>query len=188
MTRDEALEELKIRLSDKYMLQHSIVSEAIMREFAQYYNDDVDTWGMAGLLHDIDYERTVNNPSLHGAIGADILENLDVDETIIYCVRAHNDSLGIPRNRKIDKVLVLADAISGLIIKSASTLPNKKISDISAESVLKLLSEQELVGAAGWDKIKYLDELNLTLDRFVDISVKAMGEISSEYLYAEQVK
>ncbi len=186
MTRDEALEELKIRLSDKYMLQHSIVSEAIMREFALYYVDDVEIWGMAGLLHDIDYERTVNNPSLHGAIGADILENLDVDETIVYCVRAHNESLGIPRNRKIDKVLVLADAISGLIIKSASTLPNKKISDVLAESILNMLSEQEVVGTAGWDKIKYLDELNLTLDRFVEISVKAMQEVPEEYLYAEE--
>lgn len=186
MTRDEALKELKIRLSDKYMLQHSIVSEAIMREFAIYYIDDVETWGLAGLLHDIDYERTVNNPLLHGAIGADILENLDIDETIIYCVRAHNDSLGIPRNRKIDKVLYLTDSISDLIIKSASTLPNKKISDVLAESVLTMLSEQELVGATGGDKIKYLDELNLTLDRFVEISVKAMQKVPEEFLHAEQ--
>jgi putative nucleotidyltransferase with HDIG domain len=186
MTRDEALEELKIRLSDKYMLQHSIVSEAIMREFALYFVDDVETWGMAGLLHDIDYERTVNNLSLHGTIGADILENLDVDETVVYCVRAHNDFLGIPRNRKIDKVLFLADSISGLIIKSASTLPNKKISDVSAEDVLKMLSEQESVGATGLDRIKYLDELNLTLEGFVEISVKAMQEVSEVFLYADQ--
>lgn len=186
MTRDEALEELKIRLSDKYMLQHSIVSEAIMREFALYYIDDIEIWGMAGLLHDIDYERTVNNPLLHGIIGADILENLDVDETIVYCVRAQNDSLGIPRNRKIDKVLFLADSISDLIIDSAAMLLNRKISDVLAQDILKLLSEKESVGAAGWDKVKYLDELNLTLDRFVEISVKALQEVSEEFLYAEQ--
>jgi putative nucleotidyltransferase with HDIG domain len=185
MTRDEALEELKIRLSDKYMLQHSIVSEAIMREFASYYLDDIETWGMAGLLHDIDYERTVNNPLQHGVIGANILENLDVDETIIYCVRAHNDSLGIPRNRKIDKVLFLSDSISDLIIKSASKLPNKKISDVLAESVLKMLSEEESAETTGWDKIKYLDELSLTLEKFIEISVKAMQKVPEEYLYAE---
>ncbi|QNU67876.1 HDIG domain-containing protein [Ruminiclostridium herbifermentans] len=185
MTRDEALEELKIRLSDKYMLQHSIVSEAIMREFALYYHDDIDTWGMAGLLHDIDYERTINNPMLHGVIGADILENLDVDPTIVYCVRAHNDSLEIPRNRKIDKVLFLSDPISDLIIKSASKLPNKKISDVYAEEILKMLSEQELVGDAGYDKMKHLDELSLTLEKFIEISVKAMQRVPEEYLYAE---
>ncbi len=185
MTRDEALEELKIRLSDKYMLQHSIVSEAIMREFALYYNDDIETWGMAGLLHDIDYEKTSNNPSLHGSVGADILENLNVDETVVYCIRAHNDFLGIPRNRKIDKVLFIADSISDLIINSALTLPNKKISKVSVDNILNMLSEKELVGATGWDKIKYLDELNLTLEKFVEISVKAMQKVPEEFLYAK---
>ena len=62
MTRDEAVEELKIRLSDKDVLQHSITVEAVMKEFARHYNADADIWGMVGLLHDIDYEKTVDNP------------------------------------------------------------------------------------------------------------------------------
>lgn len=184
MTRDQALEELKIRLSDKYMLQHSIVSEAIMREFAKYYKDDDETWGMAGLLHDIDYERTINNPELHGAIGAEILENLDVDENIIYCIRAHNDFQGMPRNRKMDKVLVLADSISDLIIKSALALPNKKISEVSENNLLKMLHKEGLVGTSDCNKLKYLEELDLTLEKFVQISVKAMQSIPQEYMYA----
>ena len=186
MTRDEAFEELKIRLTNKYMLQHAIVSEAIMEEFAVYYHDDVETWGMAGLLHDIDYERTVNKPELHGAIGAEILENLDIDETIVYCVRAQNDILGIPRNRKIDKVLYLADPISELIIKNASVVTSKKISEVSAEAILKMMPAEDFFGVSGHIKKKYLEELNLTLEQFIKISLKAMQLIPQEFIYAEQ--
>lgn len=186
MTRDEALEKLKIRLTNKYMLQHSIVSEAIMKEFAVYYHDDVESWGLAGLLHDIDYERTVDNPELHGAIGAEILENLDIDETIVYCVRAQNDILCIPRNRKIDKVLYLADPISDLIIKNASIRISKKISEVSAEAILKMMSEEEFFGFSGHIKKKYLEELNLTLEQFINISVKAMQVVPQEFIYAQQ--
>lgn len=186
MTRDEALEELKIRLTNKYMLQHSIVSEAIMEEFAVYYHDDIELWGMAGLLHDIDYERTVNKPELHGAMGADILENLDIDETIVYCVRAQNDILDIPRNRQIDKVLYLADPISDLIIKKASALASKKLSEVSAEAVLKMIPDEDFFGASGHIKKRYLEELNLSLEQFINISIKAMQVVPKEFIYAEQ--
>lgn len=186
MTRDEALEELKLRLSDKYMLQHSIVSEAIMREFASYYNCDEETWGLAGLLHDIDYERTVSSPMQHGAISADILENLDIDETIVYCVRAHNNSLGIPRNRKIDKVLFATDDMCDLLIKCALTLPNKKITDVTEEAVIKMITQDELLKTKYSDKLKSLDELDLTLKIFVEISVKAIQKLPSEFIYVQE--
>jgi len=178
MTRDEALEELKIRVSDKDMLQHSIAVEAIMKEFARHYNADADIWGMVGLLHDIDYERTVNNPSLHGIVGADILENLDIDGAIVYAIRAHNDYNNIPRKRKMDKVLVLAGHICDLIIKCALILPDKKISEVSVEFVVKELGEKDFEEDANINTIKHLEELGLTVEEFIEIALKAMKRVS----------
>jgi len=174
MTRDEALEELKLRVSNDDVLQHSIAVEAVMKEFAGHYNADADIWGMAGLLHDIDYEKTANDPSLHGIIGADILENLDIDEAIIYSVRAHNDLHGIPRKRKMDKVLFLADPISDLIIKCALILPNKKISEVSVEFALKKMDDKDFSEVVNRDRIKYLEDLGLTLEEFIAIALRAM--------------
>ncbi|PYG85904.1 putative nucleotidyltransferase with HDIG domain [Ruminiclostridium sufflavum DSM 19573] len=185
MTRDEALEELKIRLSDGYMLQHSIVSEAIMKQFALYFNDDIDIWAMAGLLHDIDYERTIDNPVLHGAVAADILENLNLDRTIIYSVQAHNDLQELPRNRKMDKVLYLTDFFTDYIIECAYRLPNRKISDVSAEAVYKMVCEGTRSGA--WScNITYMQELGLTAEKFIETAIRAVQEISKEYIYARQ--
>jgi putative nucleotidyltransferase with HDIG domain len=180
MTRDEALEELKIRLSDKDVLRHSLAVEAVMKEFARHYNADADIWGMAGLLHDIDHDKTVNNPSLHGIVGADILENLDIDGAIVYSVRAHNDCNDIPRKRKMDKVLVLAGFICELIIKCTLMFPDKKISEISTEFVIKKMHEKEFEQIVHKDKIKYLEELGFTIEEFITTTLMAIQGISQE--------
>ena len=180
MTRDEALEELKIRLSNKDVLQRSIAAEAVMKEFARHYKADAEMWGMAGLLHDIDYEKTEKNPSLHGIIGAEIIENLGFDEAIVYSIRAHNDYHGIPRKRKMDKVLFLADCIADLVIECASILPNKKISEVSVEYVLKKLDEKDFAEVVSRDLKKYHEELEITLQEFIEIALKAMQGVSQE--------
>ena len=176
MNRDDAFEELKLRLSNKDVLLHSIAVEAVMKNFARHYNADVDIWGLAGLLHDIDYEKTVNNPSLHGIVGADILENLGIDDSIVYSVRAHNNFNGILRKRKMDKILYLAAPLCDLIVKSAQ-LDNKKISDVSVESILKKIDEQNIVEDVSKDSIKYYEELGITIEEFVRIALNAIREI-----------
>jgi putative nucleotidyltransferase with HDIG domain len=178
MTRDEAFEELRLRISSKEILLHSIATEAVMKEFARYYNADIEIWGLAGLLHDIDYERTMNNPALHGIVGAGILENLDIDGAIVYSVKAHNNSNGIERKRKMDKVLFLADDICDLIIKCALNLPGKKISDVLPGDILNKLNEINEDEHIRECKNKHYDELGLTVEKFVKISLNAMKEIS----------
>lgn len=182
MTRDEALEELKLRLSKNDVLQHSLAVEAIMEEFARHFNADTQMWGMAGLLHDIDYEKTADNPSLHGIVGAEIIENLDIDGAIAYSVRAHNDYNGIPRKRKMDKVLFLADPISELIIDCALTLPNKKISELSVKYVLEKIDEEGFAEGANSELIKHHNELGISLKQFIEIALRAMQGVAQELI------
>jgi putative nucleotidyltransferase with HDIG domain len=172
MTRDEALEELKLRLFNKEVLQRSIVIEEIMKEFARHYNADVDIWGMAGLLHDIDYDKTRNDPMSHGITGAGIIENFEVDGAIAYSVQAHNDLLGISRKRKMDKVLYLSDFVYEAIIKCASTLPDKKVSSVTVENLnnkdfLEFLSKNT----------EYFEELSMTSEDFIKTSLKVIQRV-----------
>ena len=133
MERADALFEIKSRLFNENLIKHSLAVEAIMRELARYFGEDTELWGLAGLLHDIDYEKTAKDPSKHSIIGADILENLGINSSVVYAVRAHNDYHNIPRRRKIDIALFSADPLSGLIVATVLIIPSKKIKDIKTE-------------------------------------------------------
>lgn len=180
MERVQAFEELTARLTNRNLVKHSLAVEAIMREFAAYYKEDVDKWGLAGLFHDIDYDRTAGDPSQHGLVGAEILEGLDVDGSIIYAVKAHNDYHGIQRRRKMDKVLYAADPTSGLITASALILPSKKLEDVDLEFLMKRFNEKGFAKGAGREQIKSCEELGMTLAQFLEISLTAMKQIAEE--------
>jgi putative nucleotidyltransferase with HDIG domain len=179
MDRSHAFDELRARLTNGNLIKHSLAVEAIMRELAVHLKDDVDLWGLAGLLHDIDYDKTANDPSMHSILGAEILENLGTDPEIVYAVKAHNDFHGIDRKRKIDKALYCADPVSGLITAAALILPSKKLEDVTADFIIKRMNEKSFAKGANREQIKKCDELGLTLEVFIELALNAMKKISS---------
>ncbi len=178
MDRNRALEELRLRLENKNLIKHSFAVEAIMRKLAEYFHDDVDLWGIAGLVHDIDLERVNNDMTLHGMMGGDILEALDFDKTIVYAVRAHNPHNHYERRRKIDKALFCADPMSGLITACALILPEKKLEKVDTAFVIKRYDEKGFARGANREQIALCSELGLSLEQFIDLSLQAMQEIS----------
>ena len=180
MERGQALGELKARLKSGNLIKHSLAVEAIMRGLAAYLKDDVELWGLAGLLHDIDYDRTAGNPAMHSILGAGILENLGVDDEIVYAVKAHNDIHGIERKRKLDKALYCADPVSGLITAGALILPSKKLSDVTADFIMKRMNEKSFAKGANREQIRKCEELGLSLQQFVGISLEAMKKVSDD--------
>ena len=151
-----------------------------MKDLALYFKEDIDKWGLAGLLHDIDYDKTADDPSKHSIVGAEILETLDIESSIIYAVKAHNEVHGIERKRKMDKALYSADPVSGLITASALILPSKKLEDVTVEFVLKRMNEKGFAKGANREQIKACEELGISLEKFIEISLNAMKKISDE--------
>lgn len=180
MERTQAMEELTLRLTNKNLVKHSLAVEAIMRELAAHFGEDVDKWGLAGLLHDIDYDRTASDPAKHSIMGAEILENLGVDEAIVYSVRAHNDYHGIERKRKMDKALYSADPMSGLITAGALILPSKKLADVTVDFLLKRMNEKSFAKGANREQIKACEDFGLSLELFLEISLRAMQKIAGD--------
>ncbi|MDQ2087285.1 HDIG domain-containing protein [Herbivorax sp. ANBcel31] len=180
MEREQALLELKGRLKNENLIKHSLAVEAIMKDLAFYFKEDIDKWGLAGLLHDIDYDKTSDDPSKHSIVGAEILETLDVESSIIYAVKAHNGMHGIERKRKMDKALYCADPVSGLITASALILPSKKLEDVTVDFVLKRMNEKGFAKGADRDQIKSCEELDISLEKFIEIALDAMNKISEE--------
>lgn len=177
MEREQALEELKGRLKSENLLKHSLAVEAIMRELAFYFKEDIDKWGMAGLLHDIDYDKTAGDPAKHGLVGAEILETLDVESSIVYAIKAHNDYHGIERKRKIDKALYCASPMAVVMSACVAALPSKKVEDLTVDFAMEKINEQGFINDTELEQIKSCENIGLGLEEFVKLSIKAVQSI-----------
>ncbi len=181
MTREKALELLKANIQNQNLIKHCLAVEAIMRALACYFNEDKEKWGLAGLLHDIDYEKTKNNPTEHSLIGAKMLEDLGVDKEICQAVKVHNEVHGILPKTLMEKALFVSDPLSGLIVAATLVLPSKKIKDLTVENVLNRFKEKSFARGVNREIIKKCkDYLNLSLKDFIKISLKAMQEIADQ--------
>ncbi|MGE5554592.1 MAG: HDIG domain-containing metalloprotein [Betaproteobacteria bacterium] len=181
MTREQALKEVQKRVANKNLFKHMLAVEAIMRELAVRFGEDPDRWGLAGLVHDIDYDQTANDPDRHALVGAEILEGLGVEPEIVYAVKAHNgDRLGIPRQRRLDKALYAADPLSGLIVAAALIHPDKKLGRIDADFVLNRYGEKGFARGANREQIASCHELGLELREFIALGLSGMQKISAE--------
>ncbi len=180
MDREKLFKELKKRVKNKNLIKHMLATEAVMRALAERLGEDVEKWGIVGLLHDIDYEETKDRPEEHSLIGAEILENMGLSEDIIYAVKVHNPIHNLPRNSKLDKALYAVDPLTGLIVACALITPEKKLSKIDTAFVLRRFKEKAFAKGANREQIKTCSELGLSLEEFIDIALRAMQGISGQ--------
>lgn len=181
MNRERALNLLKENIKNQNLIKHSLAVEAAMRELAEYFNQDIKKWALCGLLHDIDYEKTKENPNLHSKIGAEMLKNLGFDEEICHAVLTHNEAHSLEPETKMAKALFCLDPLTGLIVAAALVLPSKKINDLKVENILNRFKEKSFARGVNREIIKKCQEyLNLSLKRFVEICLSAMQKISEQ--------
>ncbi|HNW96693.1 MAG TPA: HDIG domain-containing protein, partial [Candidatus Paceibacterota bacterium] len=148
MERNQALELLKNKIKNKNMIKHCLATEACLIKLAEYFKEDVNKWGIAGLLHDYDYEEMINFPEKHALVGADELEKLGLDKESAQAIRAHNEMNGTPRNTVFEKAIYSVDPMTGLIVAAALVLPSKKISELTTESIINRVKEERFAAGA----------------------------------------
>lgn len=181
MKREEALSLLKENIKNENLIKHSLAVEAGMRELAKFFGEDEEKWGLCGLLHDIDYEKTKENSQLHSKIGSEILKNFGLDEEICQAVLSHNEAHGILPQSKMAKALFCLDPLTGLIVAATLVLPSKRINDLKVENILNRFKEKAFAKGAKREVIKKCEEyLKLSLEKFVEITLKAMQKIAGE--------
>lgn len=178
MTREEALTLLREKLKHQNLFKHSLAAEACLRKLAQKYEENVQEWGLAGLLHDIDYEETNADPTRHGLVGADFLEKMGIDSHIIRAIKVHSGHL--PPSSKLDWALFATDPLTGLIVASALMHPEKKLKSIDAEFVARRFKEKRFAAGANREQIVQCKNLGLELNEFIEICLKGMQSISED--------
>lgn len=152
MTRDDAFALLNEYVKDVGLIRHMRCVEIAMRAYAKEHGEDEDTWGIAGLLHDFDYERWPNPPD-HPLQGAAILRERGCPEDIIYAICAHADYLtDYPRVNLVDKALYACDELAGFITAAALVRPGG-ITDMTASSVKKKMKSKGFARTVNRDDI-----------------------------------
>lgn len=167
-------------ISQKNLVKHSLAVEAVMRRLAQYLGEDEKLWGLAGLLHDIDYDETFDKPLEHSIKGAALLEERGLGGDLVYAVKAHNEVHGLPLKSPLDQALYASDPLTGLIVAAALIHPEKKLSAIDGGFVMNRFMETSFARGANRDQIRSCKEMGLTLEEFVELGLEAMQGICQE--------
>jgi len=180
MKYDEALKLLKERISRDWLRKHSIAVAAIMRGIAKHLGEDEEKFSVAGLLHDIDFERTENQRNLHGTLAAEMLKDR-VDEEVIHAIKSHNFRYtGTKPKSVMDYALIASDALSGLIVACALVHPNKKLSEVRVESIAKKFKQKDFARGCDRELIRYCEKIGIPLEQFFEIALASLRAVADE--------
>jgi predicted hydrolase (HD superfamily) len=157
--------------------------EAAMRAYAEKFGEDVDRWGITGLVHDFDYERFPNEAHSateeHPAEGVRILKAHGFPEDILEAILGHANYSGVPRSSKMAKTLYAVDELTGLITATALVRPNKSVMEVEAKSVRKKMKDKAFArGVNREDVIEGAADLGVDLDEHIDFVIKAMQQVA----------
>src|SRR3990167_6479324 len=201
MKREDAFKLLNEMIKSPNLIRHGLAVEVIMKSLCKYLkereiatnsansrNDDYmdkefneKEWGVVGLLHDADYEIVAKDLDKHTVVTGEKLRELGVSERIIEGIRAHHWGVKPTRDNIMEKAVYCADDTSGLITACALIMPDKKLSSVKLESVIKKFKNPAFAAGAKREQIIACEkDLDIPIEEFLGIALEAMQGISSE--------
>ncbi len=180
LSTTEAVELLNKYIENENLKKHCFATQVSMEYLARKLGEDEKKWSIAGLLHDIDYTETFNNPEQHGLVGSEILEKLGLPEDIVYAVKVHNEMHNLPRKSLLDKVLYAVDPLTGLIVAAALIRPEKKLSVLDVPFLIKRFNEKSFAKGACREQIASCKDFAFSLEEFMGVVLEAMQSIDKK--------
>jgi putative nucleotidyltransferase with HDIG domain len=168
------------RIPSRNLVNHCVAAEAIMDALAEHFGlcaDERTGWALAGLLHDLDYAQTGEDPARHGLVTAEMLAG-KVDERIVHAILGHADKA--EREGQMDKALYAADPTTGFIVAAALVRPDKSLAAVEVRSLLKRWKEKAFARGASREQMATCEDLGLTREEFLGISLGAMQARAAE--------
>ena len=180
-TQPQAYELLKQYNQDAFHLRHGRTVEEVMRCFARElgYGEEEDFWGIVGLLHDLDYPLTHEDPAKHGLVGAERIGDR-LPEEALHAIRAHNGEMtGVAPSSAFDYALRCGETVTGLVVTAALVRPTG-MEGMQASSLKKKMKDKAFAASVNRDCIRQCSELGLELGDFLTLAIGAMAEIDEE--------
>ena len=184
-SRDDTLALVHEYTASESLRKHMLAVEGAMRAYAEKFGEDPDRWGIAGLIHDFDYERFPNNAHSpteeHPSEGVRLLRSRGYPEDILESILGHAQYTNTPRESKMAKTLFAVDELTGLITATALVRPTKSVHEVDARSVRKKMKDKAFArGVSRDDVINGANELGVDLDEHIAFVISSMQARSAD--------
>jgi putative nucleotidyltransferase with HDIG domain len=182
-TREEALELLRKHNNDESHIKHALAVEGTMRHFARKLGGDEDLWGVVGILHDIDWEKTMSEPSRHCNLAPELLREAGIGEDIIHAVQSHGYGIcsDVEPKNDMEKVLFAVDELTGLVITAGLVRPSRSLSDLEVKSVKKKWKDKTFARGVNREIIqKGAEMMGMPLEAVIENTILGMRPIEKE--------
>ena len=178
-TRAEALALMHEYTASESLRKHMLAVEAAMRAYAEKYGEDPERWGLAGLMHDFDYERYPNASHSateeHPAHGVNVLRERGWPDDILQAILGHATYSGVSRETTMAKALFAVDELTGLVTATALVRPSKSLHEVDARSVRKKMKDKAFARGVNRDDVLLgAQELGVDLDAHIQFVIDAM--------------
>ena len=180
MEREKAIELLKKYNKEEFHLRHAFTVEQVMRYFASKNGEDADFWGLAGLLHDIDYEMY---PEEHCQKAPELLKEIECDENLVHAICSHGYGIcsEVEPSLPMEKILFATDELTGLIWAAAKMRPSKSTKDMELSSLKKKYKDKKFAAGCSREIIASgAERLGWELDELLEQTLEAMKETEDE--------
>ena len=176
ITRQQALALLQKYNQEPFHTLHALTVEGVIRWFAQElgYSEEVDFWGLCGLLHDVDFEKY---PDQHCQKAPELLAEIGAEPELVHAICSHGYGLcsDVEPTHQMEKVLFAVDELTGLIGAAARMRPSKSVMDMELSSLKKKFKDKKFAAGCSRDVIKDgADRLGWTLDEVLEKTILAM--------------
>lgn len=176
LTRTDALALLQKYNKESFHVFHALTVEGVMRYFAKElgYENEIDFWGLCGLLHDVDFEAY---PEQHCKKAPELLKEINAEEEVIHAVCSHGYGIcsDVEPVHEMEKVLFAADELTGLIGAAARMRPSKSVMDMELSSLKKKYKDKRFAAGCSRETISQgAERLGWTLDELLERTILAM--------------
>jgi len=178
-TRDDAWDLLCEYTKGESLRKHALAVEAVMRAYARRLGEDEEKWGVAGMLHDFDYEMYPDPPD-HPVKGSQILAERGYSEEVRRAILGHANYTGVPRDMLLARGLYACDELMGFVVACALVRPNG-IWDLESKSVKKKLKDKAFARTVNRDEVyEGAEELGVDLAEHIDFIIAALRDVAGE--------
>ncbi|HTI62756.1 MAG TPA: HD domain-containing protein [Gemmatimonadaceae bacterium] len=182
-TRADALALMHEYTASESLRKHMLSVEAAMRAYAERFGEDPERWGLAGLIHDFDYERYPNaahSPTEeHPARGVAILRERGWPDDVLQAILGHATYCNVPRESRMARSLFAVDELTGLITATALVKPSRSVHDVDARSVKKKMKDKAFAKGVNRDDVLLgAQELGVELDEHIQFVIEAMRRVA----------
>lgn len=176
LTREKAFALVVDKIGHNNLLKHILAVEAGMRGVAERLNEDVEHWGLIGLIHDMDYNETKDDEARHTYLTREWLAEYDIPEPSWHAIHAHPGH--VPCESRMDWALYSVDPTTGFVVACALMHPEKKLAAVDTDFMLRRFGEKRFAAGASRENMAACTNIGLELPDFLSLVRNSMLNIS----------